>query len=79
MVSGQLDYQIKVIRLRLCLVRRFISDDGAAFFAFMNNDKAFFGVGFCFYRTENTAAVRSSVSRIDIKMKGAQTYGAVIA
>ena len=58
---------------------RFISADGTAFFALMNNDKSFFGVRLRLYRTEDSAAVRGSVPRVDVQMEGGEAIRAVVS
>ena len=57
----------------------FISAEGAAFFAFMDDDEAFFGVGFGFYGAEDAFAVGGSVAGVNIEMEGGEAMGAVVA
>jgi len=77
--GGQADQKIDIVGLNLCLVCRLISADLAAFFAAMNDDIAFFGIGFYLDRAQNTAARIRTVSGIDIHVQGAKATRTVIA
>ncbi len=56
----------------------FISAEGAAFFAFMDDDEAFFGVGFGFHGAEDSFAIGCSVSGVNIQVEGGEAMGAMV-
>ena len=74
MLRRELYYFVDVV-----VRRRFVSAYRAAFSAFMRDYVAFFRVGFCAYRVHYSPAVRSSVSGINVKVKGGEAFRAVIS
>jgi hypothetical protein len=77
--GGQLDQEIDVIRLNLCLVCRLVSADLTAFITAVNDNISLFGVGLHLDRAQNTAAGIGTVTGIDIHVQGAKTARTVIA
>ena len=65
----KLDYQIKIIRLNFCLMRRLVAYYAAASLAAMDYYIAALGVGDSAYRAQDAATFISSVSRIYINVQ----------
>ncbi len=76
---GQLDEQIDVVGLDLGFVCGAVAADLAAFVAFVNDDVSFFGIGFHADGAENAAAGVGAVTGVDIHMKRAKAFGAMVA
>ena len=74
-VAGcQLDYLVFVV-----IIGGFVPLQRTAFAAFVGDDETLFCIGFSGDGIHDAVTFRRTVTGIDIKMKGAQTYGAVIA
>ena len=71
--GGELDDQIHIVGLDLCLVSGLVSDRLAAFFATMNYDVALFGVWHRANSAENAAALVGSVTGIYIYVQRRKT------
>lgn len=78
-VCGQLDEQIDVIGLNFCFVCSTVSADLAAFIAFVDDDVAFFGIGFHADGAEDTTAGVGAVTGIDVHVQGTEAFGAMVA
>ena len=76
---GELNEQIVVVGLNLCLVCRAVADGSAAFVASMENYISALRIGERLNGAQNTATGLGSVARVDIDVQRAQTEGAVIA
>ena len=76
---GELNEQIVVVGLNLCLVCRAVADGSAAFVAAVNYDISALCVGERLNGAQDTAAVVGSVTGIYINVQGAKTKGAVIS
>ena len=75
----KLDDEIHIVGLDLCLVRRFVSDGLAAFFAAVDDDIALLRVGHSTDWAEYSAAFVGSVAGIHVNVKRRKTEGAVIS
>lgn len=73
------DYQINIIRLDLCFMRRATAHRAAAFFAAVGDDVAFLAVGICTDGNKQTAAGVFAVARHYIHMNRAETARAVVS
>ena len=62
-----------------CLVRRSISSECAASFAFVYDHVAFFRIDLYADRLKLTATIRRAIARIDVEMKGPEAEGTVVA
>ena len=76
---GELNEQIVVVGLNLCLVCRAVADGRAAFVAAVNYDISALCVGERLNGAQDTAAVVGSVTRIYINVQRAKTKGAVVS
>ena len=65
---GQTDEEAQIVGLIFCLVGGAVSSDLAAFGAFVNDNKAAFGIGLHAQRHHFAAAFRSTVARVDVEM-----------
>ena len=76
---GQFDEQLDAIGLNLCFVCRAVAVDLAAAGAAVDDDKSFFGIGFCADRLHFPLAFAGAVAGIDVHVKRPEAEGAVIA
>ena len=75
----ELNEQIVVVGLNLCLVCRAVANGSTAFVAAVNYDISALCVGERLNGAQNTAAVVGSVTGIYINVQGAKTKGAVVS
>ena len=66
---GELDYQVHIVGLNLCLVCRLVSDRLAAPLAAVDDDIALLRVGHSTYGAKNAAALVGSVTGIHVNVK----------
>ena len=76
---GELDDEIHIVGLDLCLVRRLVSDDLAAPLASVYDDEAFFRIGLGTYRTQDAAAGVCSVAGVNIYVQRAEAEWTMIS
>ena len=76
---GELDDEVHIVGLNLCLVRRLVSDGFAAFFAAVDDDISLFGVGHRADGAENTSTLVGSVAGIYIYVQRRETERAVVS
>jgi len=77
--SGQIDELFQVIGLGLYAVCRTVAFDLAALSAFVENNVAFFCIGYDLYGVHDPSACVGAVARVFVYMKGTKAKGAVIS
>ena len=77
-IRGQFDYQIKVIRLNLCLMRGFVSDNRPALLTSMNYNVSALGIRLSARRAQYTSALVCSIPRVHVNVKRAKAKRAMI-
>ena len=76
---GELDYQVDIVGLYLCLVGGTATAYLAAFLAFMDDNVALFGIRLGTDRLERTAAIAKAVTGIYIDMHRPKAKRAMIS
>ena len=77
--NRELDDELDVVGLNLCLVGGAVAVKLAAFCAFVDDDIALFGVGLGGDGLHKTAALACTVAGVYIEMLRPQTKGAVVS
>jgi len=76
---GQLNNEINIVGLHLCLVGGAVSDDGATLFATVSDDVSAAQVGLGAYGAKNTSAGILSVAGENIHVKRGKAKGTMVA